>query len=169
MKALNNEVTRLTDKKTSLAIRMKGVRAKPAAPASRARDGIEEQHLPRDALVRHLYAPCELDGDKKRRATDHVWSVTVHKIERAVVKSGELEPMLYYLMPTPDGERGLVREEPQVVPVDTEALPEVDTCRFDSTYVLEPPAVYDERWINMIPATIPMPTHLQQFLVGCVL
>ena len=82
---------------------MESVRAKPAAPASCARAvGCEEQRLPSDALVRYLYAPGELEGDKRRRATDPVWSVTVHKIERAVVKSGE--PVLYYLMPTPAGE-----------------------------------------------------------------
>ena len=102
-KALNNEVTRLTGKKPSLAIRMKSVRAKPAAPAARA----EEQRLPSDALVLYLYAPGELEGDKRRRATDPVPSVTVHKIERAVVKSGE--PVLYYLMSP--GARGFVREE----------------------------------------------------------
>ena len=90
---LNNEVPRLTGKKPSLAISMKSVRAKPAAPASRA-VGFEEQRLPSDALVHYLYAPGELEGDKRRRATDPVWSVTVHKIERAVVKSGE--PVLYY-------------------------------------------------------------------------
>ena len=70
-------------------------------------------------LVRYLYASDELEGDKRRRATDPVWSVTVHKIERAVVKSGE--PVLYYLMPA--RERAFVREDLQLVPVDTEALP----------------------------------------------
>ena len=88
---------------------MKSVKAKPAAPASRA-VGFEEQRLPSDALVRYLYAPGELEGDKRRRATDPVWSVTVHKIERAVVKSGE--SVLYYLMPP--GERGFLREELQL-------------------------------------------------------
>ena len=45
----------------------------------------------------------------------------MHKIERAVVKSRE--PVLHYLMPTPAGERGFIREELQLVPVDTEVLP----------------------------------------------
>ena len=43
----------------------------------------------------------------------------MHKIERAVVKSGE--PVRYYLMPA--GGRKFIREELQLVPVDTEALP----------------------------------------------
>ena len=122
VKALNNEVTRLMGKKPFLAICMKSVRGKPAAPASRARTvGFEEQCLPSDALVRYLYAPGDhLEGDKRRRATDPVWSMTVHKIERAEVKSGE--PVLYYLMPMPAGERRFIREELQLVPVDTEAL-----------------------------------------------
>ena len=47
--------------KPSLAIRMKSVRAKPAAPASRARTvGTEEQRLPSDVFVRYLYVPGEL-------------------------------------------------------------------------------------------------------------
>ena len=99
---------------------MKSVRAKPAGPASGARAvGFEEQRLPSDVLVRYLYAPGELEGDKRHRATDPVWSFRVHKIERAVVKSGE--PVLYYLMDGP--KRGFVRSELQVVPVDTEASP----------------------------------------------
>ena len=58
VKALNNEVTRLTGKKPSLAIRMKSVRAKPAAPASRARPvGFEEQRCFYKAM--RLYATCE--------------------------------------------------------------------------------------------------------------
>ena len=120
VKTFNNEVTHLTGKKPSLAICMKSVRAKPAAPASRARAvGFEEQRLPSDELVHYLYAPGELEGGKRRRANDPVWSVTVHKIERAVVKSGE--PVLYYLMDGP--KRAFVRGELQVVPVDTEAPP----------------------------------------------
>ena len=110
---MNNEVTRLTGKKPSLAIRMKSVRAKPAARARAV--GFEEQRLPSDALVRYLYAPGELAVDKRRRATDPVWSETVHKIAHAVVESGE--SVLYYLMPTPAGkgpERAFVREELQL-------------------------------------------------------
>ena len=45
--------------------------------------------------------------------------MTVHKIERAVMKSGE--PVLYYLMDGP--KRAFVRGELQVVPVDTEDPP----------------------------------------------
>ena len=89
---------------------MKSVRAKPAAPSSRAQVvGFEEQRLPSDALVWHLCAPGEL-----RRDTDPVWTATVHKTERAVLKSGE--PVLYYLMTKRAGKRAFVREELQPVP-----------------------------------------------------
>ena len=71
MKASNNRVTRLTGKKPSLLIRMKRVRAKPVAPASRA-VGFKEQRLPSDALVRYLYSPGELEGDNRSRATNHL-------------------------------------------------------------------------------------------------
>ena len=68
LEALNDEVTRLTGKKPSLAIRMKSVREKPAAPASRARAvGFKEQCLRSDALVPYLYASGDLEGDKRRR------------------------------------------------------------------------------------------------------
>ena len=69
----------------------------------------------------YLSAPGELEGDKRRRPNDPVWSVTAQNlIERAVVKSGET--VLYYLMSKRAGERGFVCEELQLVPVGTEAL-----------------------------------------------
>ena len=66
-----------------------------------------------------MYQPGELEGGRPR-ATDPSWSLTVHRLERSVTKTGE--PTVYYLdeYGTP---RGFVREELQVVPPDTESPP----------------------------------------------
>ena len=66
--ALNGEVTRLTGKRPSEAIRRKAVSALPAAPARRP-VGFKEQKLPSGLGVRYLYQPGELEGGH-RRATD---------------------------------------------------------------------------------------------------
>ena len=72
-----------------------------------------------------LVRTSELEGIKRRRAIHPVWSVTVHKVEHAVVKSGE--SVLYYLVTMPAaGESAFVRQELRLVPIgtiDTEALP----------------------------------------------
>ena len=114
--ALNGEVTRLIGKRPSEAIRRKAVSARPAAPARRP-VGFEEQKLPPGVGVRYLYQPGELEGSR-RRATDPTWSLTVHRLERSVIKTGE--PIVYYLDVPP---RGFVREELQVVPPDTKSPP----------------------------------------------
>lgn len=118
IEALNNEVTRLTGKKPSRAIEAKTVKARHSAPPRSNRDvGFEETRLPSGVGVRYLYSPGEVEGDERHRATDPVWSLTVHTIERTAVKEGE--PVLYYLAKTPSGEgpsRSFVREELQIVP-----------------------------------------------------
>ena len=114
--ALNVEVTRLIGKRPSEAIRRKAVSARPAAPARRP-VGFKEQKLPPGVGVRYLYQPGELEGGR-RRATDPTWSLTVHRVERTVTKTGD--PVVYYLDGPP---RGFVREELQVVPPDTQSPP----------------------------------------------
>ena len=115
--ALNGEVTRLIGKRPSEAIRSKAVSARPAAPARHRPIWFKEQKLPLGVGVRYLYQPGELEGGR-RRATDPTWSLTVHRVERTVTKSGD--PVVYYL----DGpSRGFVREELQVVPPDTQSPP----------------------------------------------
>ena len=69
--------------------------------------------------VRYLYQPGELEGGVKR-ATDPIWSLKVHSIERSVTKPNE--PVLYYLRDGP--KRGFVREELLVVPPNTQLPPE---------------------------------------------
>ena len=89
---LNNETTRFTGEKLSLAIRKKSVKAKPVAPALRP-VGFKERRLPSDVMLRYLYAPGNLEGGERRRATDPICSVTSHQVERAVVEGKK--PVLY--------------------------------------------------------------------------
>ena len=115
--ALNNEVTRLIDKRPSEAIKEKSVFSKPATPYSRP-VGLNEKKLPFQVNVRYLYQPGELQGGGKR-ATDPIWSLKVYKIEKVVTKPKE--PVMYYLFDGP--KRGFVREELMVVPPDTQLPP----------------------------------------------
>ena len=93
--ALNGEVTRLTGKRPSEAIRAKSVAQKPSSTVPGRPVGLKEQKLPSDVLVRYLYQPGELEGGR-RRATDPVWSLRVYRLGRAVAKSGA--PVVYYLI-----------------------------------------------------------------------
>ena len=120
--ALNGEVTKSTGKKPSDAIKAKTLRrgtqklssVVPGRPV-----GLEEQKVPSGVDVRFLYQPGELEGGR-RRATDPVWSLEVHRLERSVTKPGE--PVLYYLQDGPP--RGFVREELLVVPPDIQLPPD---------------------------------------------
>ena len=116
--ALNNEVTNLTSKKPAEAIKEKAVAAKHLTTYSRP-VGEREKKLSSIVNVRYLYQPGKLEGGVKR-ATDPIWSLTVHSIERSVTKPNE--PVLYYLRDGP--KRGFVREELLVVPPNTQLPPE---------------------------------------------
>ena len=116
--ALNNEVTRLTGKQPSQAIKDKAVSAKPATPYMRP-VGVNERKLPPLVNVRYLYYPGELEGGG-RRATDPIWSLKVYNIKRVDTKPHE--PVVYYLYDGP--KREFVREELMVVPPGT-VLPPV--------------------------------------------
>jgi len=72
--------------------------------------------VPSYARVRYLYQPGKLEGGR-RRATDPVWSLSIHTIRNAVRQSGH--PALYYLTDGPP--RGFVREELLIVPPGTES------------------------------------------------
>ena len=115
--ALNNEVTRLTGKKPVVAIKEKGIVAKPSTPYSRP-VGVNEKKLPSNVNVRYLYQPGELEGGTKR-ATDPIWSLKVYTLEKAVDKPDE--PVLYYLYEGP--KLGFVHEELLVVPPNTQLPP----------------------------------------------
>jgi len=117
--ALNGEVTRLTGKRPSEAIKAKSVAQKPSSTVPGRVVGLAEQKLPSGIGVRYLYQPGELEGGR-RRATDPVWSLRVHRLGRSVAKPDE--PVLYYLADGPS--RGFVREELLPVPADTQLPPD---------------------------------------------
>jgi hypothetical protein len=111
--ALNNEKTQITDQKPSDAIKLrklKQVHAEKAHAVLKAKPA-----LPVNVFVRYLYEPGELEGGTTRRATDPVWSITVHRIASIFRKPDQ--PVLYYLEDGP--KRSFVREELQVIPVDS--------------------------------------------------
>ena len=93
--ALNGEITRLTGKRSSEAIKAKFVAQKPSSVVPGRLVGLREQNLP--------------------SGVDPVWSLTVHRLGHSVTKPGE--PVLYYLQDGPQW--GFVREELLVVPPDT--------------------------------------------------
>ena len=95
--ALNNEVTRLTDKKPAEAIKEKTVFAKPSTPYLRP-VGKNEKMLPSGVSVRYLYQPEELEGGQ-RRDTDPIWSLKVFDIGKRVTETNA--PVLYYLRDGP--------------------------------------------------------------------
>ena len=66
------------------------------------------------ANVRYLYQPGELEGGKKR-ATDLIWSVDIHKIDYNIVTQG----IRVYYLNAPAPRRGFVKEELLIVPADT--------------------------------------------------
>lgn len=117
--ALNDEPTRLTGKKPAEAIKASSVVAKPASVVTGRIVGLEEPLISSLALVRYLYQPGELEGGR-RRATDPMWSLTIHTVRNVFRKNGQ--PALYYLNDGPT--RGFVREELLIVPPGTELPPD---------------------------------------------
>lgn len=90
LESMNSEVTRLTGKELEKAVEAtEGVKA----PSYHRPVRFAEVRLPFDVLVRYLYAPGELEGGERHRATDPVWSLETFGIERSVVSSGQ--PVLY--------------------------------------------------------------------------
>ena len=86
--ALNGEVTRLTDKKPSDAIKAKTLTQKPSSVVPGRPLGLKEQKVPSGVGVRYLYQPGEQEGGR-RRATDPVWSLEVYRLGRSVTKPDE--------------------------------------------------------------------------------
>jgi len=108
--ALNDEPTRLSAKKPKDAIKATRVIQKPSSVVAGRLIGLKEPLVSSSARVRYLYQPGELEGGR-RRATDRVWSLTIHTIRNAVRQRGQ--PALYYLTDGPP--RGFVREELLIV------------------------------------------------------
>ena len=116
VKALNNEETRLIGMKSVDAIKKKKVEAKSSAP-QKIKNEIE---IPGNVKLRYLYAPGELEGDERRRATDPIWSLKTYTIDKSIKSPGD--PILYYLSEGAP-KRGFVRQELMIIPNDTQLPP----------------------------------------------
>ena len=92
------------------AIALERVESRPSTKYKRP-VGKDEIRLKKGDTVRYLLANAEWEGgmENQKRATDPIWSPSIHKIRKVVTIKNE--PVLYYL----DGEyapsRGFVREE----------------------------------------------------------
>ena len=73
--------------KNAIKARLGEVTHTPSQPARRA-IGLEEALISSNAFVRHLYAPGELEGGRKR-ATDPIWSMTTHTTDFVMRQDGE--------------------------------------------------------------------------------
>ena len=111
VRASNGEVTRLTGKRPSEAIKAKTVTQKPSSTVPGRPVGLREQKLPSGVCMRDLHQPGELEGGR-RRTTDPVWSLDMYRLGRLVTKPDE--SVLYYLQNGPPC--GFVRKELLVVP-----------------------------------------------------
>ena len=67
------------------------------------------------ANVRYLYQPGESEHGGRRRATDPIWSVNIHKIDYHIITQG----IRVYYLKAPAPKRGFVKEELLIVPADT--------------------------------------------------
>ena len=69
-----------------IGIKPKDVIKLDTAPLNKTYPG--ETVLPEDGLYRYLYQPGEQHGDKKRRATDLIWSKNTYQLNRIVQDPG---------------------------------------------------------------------------------
>ena len=116
VQALNNEETRLIGMKPVDAIKKKEVKAMGSAPQKLK----NEIQIPSNVKLRYLYAPGELEGGERRRATDPNWSLETYTIDSVVKTPGD--PILYYLSEGAP-KRGFVKQELMIVPNDTQFPP----------------------------------------------
>jgi len=114
---LNNTVTRMIKMKPNDAIMMENVSQPKVANKKEAKQAELLELAPNERL-RYYYTDGEAEGGT-RRATDPVWSLTMHDIDRVIY--GDDQVPLYYLTSGP--KRSFVREELQVVPADSELPP----------------------------------------------
>ena len=117
VKALDNEETRLIGMKPVDAIKKKEVKAMGSAPQKLK----NEIQIPGNVKLRYLYAPGELEGGERRRATDPNWSLETYTIDEIVKTPGD--PILYYLSEGAP-KRGFVRQELMFVPEGTMLPPD---------------------------------------------
>jgi len=118
IKSINSGVKRITGDMPSESIKLKKVDQQKEVNYKRP-VGLKEKRLPAGVKVRYLYAPGELEGGEKRRATDPIWSMEMYDITRIQISPDQ--PVLYFLSAP---KRSFVREELQVVPEDTQLPPD---------------------------------------------
>ena len=109
---MNNTVSSMIGMKSKDAIKLDTVPLDKKYP--------EKTVLPEDGLYRYLYQSGEQHGDRKRRATDLIWSKNTYRVDRIVQEPGN--HVLYYLQDGPD--RSFVREELMHISEDTQVLPD---------------------------------------------
>ena len=73
MSKINNKVSLMIGMKPKDAIKLDTVPLDQIYP--------EETVLPEDGLYGYLYQPSKQHGDKKRRATDLIWSTKTYKLD----------------------------------------------------------------------------------------
>ena len=76
---------------------------------------VNDEEICSTSNIRYLYQPGELEGGGKRRATDPIWSVDIHKINYHIITQG----IRVYYLKSPAPQRGFVKEELLIVPSDT--------------------------------------------------
>ena len=109
---MNNTISSMIGMKPKDAIKLDTVPLDKTCP--------EETILPEDGLYRYLYQSGEQHGDKKRRATDFIWSKNTYRLDRNIQEPGNR--VLYYLQGGPD--RAFVHEELMHVSEDTRVPPD---------------------------------------------
>ena len=115
---MNNTKSLMTDMKPKDAVKPDTVPLDKTYP--------EETVLPEDGLYRYLYQPGEQHGDRKRRATDFIWSKNTYRLDRIVQEPGNR--VLYYLQDGPN--RAFVSEELMHVSQNTQLPPDwVSKCK----------------------------------------
>ena len=107
---LNNMKTQMIDMKPKDAIKLKDM------TIIRREKYLAEEKLPENGMYRYLLLPSEENEDKRKRATDNVWSRKTFRLNKIVEKTGNR--VMYYLSDGP--ERTFVKEESMLIPEDTE-------------------------------------------------
>ena len=111
---LNDTKTQMTGMKPSDAIKLNQV------PLVKQEDYPPEYTLSEDGLYHYLLQPSEEHDDRRKGATDRIWSKKTYKLIEIVENPGNR--VMYYLKDGP--ERTFVSEELMLIPEDTELPPD---------------------------------------------
>jgi len=102
---MNNEVNKVTGLKPADAIKESKIQLTTSNKKVKVNTSIF------DKKVRYLYAPGEVEGGDRKRATDPIWSTRIYEVKSIL----ETNPPVYYLR-EPGPQRAFVKEELQIVP-----------------------------------------------------